>query len=275
MKINAESENYHTFTEWNFVSLFLPLLCKNGIYRIQKQDLEEKLFYYYENREFKELFQEIFPVSGMNNAQISLYDGLATEKYVYGSLIDDGDHLNLVYPKDMDLSVREQYLSEDGKRKIRQMALELSKRYEKEKDSKVKLDIYGIDPNHNYSLVHGKNQGFLLSNELITDGNISIISHEKIEMKRLEYYHFYKNPINPNEAVQLEDNMVLNAEVENATYTINQGLCDGNIRYCHVDTQLLDDEKLEKIVNIANQRHENSKNTLNLKSPYVRKITLR
>lgn len=124
------------FTEHDFVALLLPLLCQNGIYRIDEENLEEKLYYYYENKEFEELFQEIVPVRGVNEMKLNLYDGLYREKYFSGNIWFEQLHsnvLNLTYDKDIDLSRYEHYLSEDGKLKIRQMAKELATRYKAEK----------------------------------------------------------------------------------------------------------------------------------------------
>lgn len=272
MSINKETVK-KPFTEWNFVALLLPLLCQNGVFQVEERELEEKLFSYYKNKDFKELFQEIVPTRGAD--RVNLYSGLYTEKYIGGNLWFEQMHsniLNLTYDRDMDLSSYEQYLSEDGKLKIRQMALELAKRYKAEQNSKVKLNIFGVDPNCSYSLVCGKHVGRLLSFELITDGDISSINYE--DTKGREHVA-YDSPLNPNEAVPLKDNTVLRVTLENATYAIKQGLCNGKIRYCNVNTQILDDEKLKEIVNIANQRDESSKNTLTSKAPYVRKIILR
>lgn len=166
----------------------------------------------------------------------------------------------------------EQRLSDDGKLKMRQMAEELATRYKAEENSKVKLNIYGVSPNCHYSLVHGKNYGSLLSFELITDGDIASIDYPNIvEMEQI----FYESPLVPNSAIQLKDNRVAHVCLQNATYAIKQGLCDGKIRYCNVNTQVVDDRVLQEIVNLANQRYEKGEYAITEEAPYVRKIILK
>ena len=92
-------------------------------------------------------------------------------------------------------------------------------------------------------------------------------------MKGFEYY--YTSPINPNEAVQLENNKVVYVSLEHATYAIMQGVCDGKIRYCNVNTQILDEKRLKKISNLANKKYEKDEYALTDEEPYVRKLVLK
>jgi len=46
---------------------------------------------------------------------------------------------------------------------------------------------------------------------------------------------FYNSPLDPDEAVLLENNKVAYIGLQNATYAIKQGLCDGKICYCNVN----------------------------------------
>lgn len=129
-----------------------------------------------------------------------------------------------------------------------------------------------MDPNCHYLLVHGKSIGRLLSFELITDGEIASIDYPDItEMEHV----FYENPLDPNGAIQLKDNRVAHVCIQNATYAIKQGLCDGKIRYCNVNTQVLDERVLQEIVNLANQRDEKGEYAITDEAPYVRKIILK
>lgn len=279
--INEDTKKYlenfvgRRFTEHDFVALLLPLLCQNGIYRINEGELEEKLWSYYKNNGFKELFQEIVPSRGINEKKLNLYDGLYREKYFGGSVWFDQLHsniLNLTYGKDIDLSIYEQSLSEDGKLKIRQMAQELATRYKAERNSKTKLKIFGFDPNCHYSLVYGNHIGSLLSFELITDGDIASIDYP--DLTGMEHL-FYESPLNPNEAIQLKNNRVAHVCIQNATYTIKQGLYNEKICYCNVNTQVLDEKRLQGIVNLANQKYEKAEYALTDEAPYVRKLVLK
>lgn len=252
------------FTEQDFVSLLLPLLCQNGMYIVNERELEEKLYCYYKNNDFQELFQEIAPSSGVNETRINLSNGLYKEKYFGSNICFDklhSDILHLAYDKDIDLSRYEQRLSEDGKLKIRQMAQELAIRYKAEYNSKTKLKIYSFDPNCHYLLVHRKHNGGLLSFELITDGDIASID--------------YSNPLNSNQAMQLKDNRIARVCIQNATYTVTQELCNEEICYCKVNTQVLDKKILQEIVNLANQKYVGDEYALTDEAPYVRKLVLK
>lgn len=263
------------FTEYDFVSTLLPLLFQNGVYQIDERELEEKLFYYYKNPNFRELFQDICIENLPSHKSVCLYDGFYREKYFGNGIRFDqlhSDILTLAYPENTSLSLQEQALSEDGKLKMKQMAHELAIRYKIEQNSKLKLRIFGVNPNCHYQLVHGKHHSSLLSFELITDGDILTINHQ--DTRGIEHY-YYESPVSPNEAVQLEDNKAIYVSLKNATYAIMQGLCDGKIRYCNVNTQILDEKKLKEIANFANQKYEKNEYALTEEALYVRKLILK
>ncbi len=264
-----------TFTEHDFVAILLPLLCKNGIYQINEQQLARKLYYYYKNNIYRELFQDIALTKGTLNNQVDIHEGLYREKFFSGSIFWDtmrGDPLNLRYAPNVDLSYYEKNLSEDGKLKIRKIAEELSMRKKLEQRSKHPLYIYGVNPNQTYALVHGKSLTDLLSFELITDGDISAIQYD--ETKGDGHCH-YESPMYPNEYRTLKDNKVAYVSLENASFAIKQGLCNDEIRYCIANTEIVEPEKLEKVMNIANKKYESDDFALTEQAPYVRKIVLK
>ena len=269
-------EMFHNpiFTEHDFVAILLPLLCKNGVYQIDEYQLTKKLYYYYENKEYKELFQEICLTRGSLDHQVDIHDGLYREKFFSGNIFWDsmrGETLNLSYDSNIDLSHYEQNLSEDGKRKIRRMAEELSIQKKIEQQSKHPLYIYGVNPNQTYTLVYGNSLTALLSFELITDGDISFIQYSETKG---DGHCYYESPMYPNEYGTLKDNKVANVVLKNASFAIKQGLCDDEIRYSIVHTEIIDPEVLGKIMNMANQKYDSDGLVLTEK-PYVRKLTLK
>lgn len=265
-KIYLKKFGNKQLTEYDFVTLLLNLLYQNEINRINKDELEEKLYCYYKNNDFEELFQDIVPTLGVKGMKLDLHDGL--EKYI-------GDNqLNLTHSKDIDLSIYEQSLSEDGKLKIRQMAQELAIRYRAERNSKTKLKIFGFNPNCHYTLVHGNYIDDLVSFELITDGDIESINYPNLTRME-DLLLFYESPLNPNETIQLKNNRVAHVCIQNATYAIKQGLCNGKISYCNVNTQIIDKQRLQEIVNLANQKYEKTKYALTNKVPHIRKLVLK
>lgn len=264
-----------TFTEHEFVAILLPLLCKNGIFQISEQQLAKKLYYYYKNNDYKELFSDITLTRGALDNQVDIHEGLYREKFFSGSIFWDsmcGEPLNLRYDSNIDLSIYEKNLSDDGKLKIRKMAEELSIRKKVEQKSKHPLYIYGVNPNQTYTLVHGKSLTNLLSFELITDGEISAIEYSETKG---DGRYYYESPMYPNEYRTLKDNKVAYVNLKNASFAIRQGLCNDEIRYCIANTEILDPKVLERIMDIANQKYDSNDFSLTEQAPYVKKLVLK
>lgn len=270
-KYNMLSEG--KFTKHDFVGLLLALLYKNGVYKIKETELEEKLLYYYKNDDFNEIFQEINLAKDGN--RLNLYDALYRIKHFSNSILYDkfdNDILLLKYSDDMVFQRYEKCLSENGKLKIRQMAEELGKIYRNEQISKTKLNIFRVNPNGFYTLVHGMHAGKLLEFQLITDGDIVRIDYK--DTKGIDSY-YYKSPYDSQKSVQIKNNKVVYIDLINASYVIKQGLCDGKIRYNHVNTQVLEENELNSIVHIANKQYKGDEFSITKEAPYVRKLILK
>ena len=165
------------FTENDFVSMLIPLLRKNGIVRLNETELKKKLYYYYLKEEYKELFQDIVPFQekGASDRMLNIENGLDHYKTFGGSVIWDSMHpesLILTKGEDLNLSFYRRYLTEDGIKRIYQMAQEFGIRYKAEYYSKKPFNIYGDNPNHFYHLCIGKYHNDEYSWQLITDGDI-------------------------------------------------------------------------------------------------------
>ncbi len=280
-KLNNDTEKYlemfhdSIFTEHDFVAVLLPLLVKNGIYLISEEQLAKKLYYYYKNNDYKELFQDIALSKCVFDNKVDIHDGLYREKFFSGNIFWDSmgcESLHLNYDSFIDVSHYEQNLSEDGKIKIRKMAEELSIRKKIEQQSKYPLCIYGVNPNQTYTLVHGKSLTDLLSFELITDGDISFIEHSETKG---DGNCLYEDPMYLNSYRILKDNKVANVNLKNASFAIKQGLCNDEIRYSIVNTEIIDSEVLKEIMNTANQKYNNDDFALTEQKPYVRKLILK
>lgn len=262
------------FTEHDFVASLLFLLCKNGVFKIEERELQQKLYSYYINPEYNELFQDITTKKGINDMEVLLYNGLHQEKYFSRRICFDPMYSNILYLTDgpnFDIEKYEQFLSENGKLKLRQLAKEFGVRYKIERNSKYKLNIYGLNPNSQYLLVNGKKNRKIVNFDLITDGDISVIkTFSPFETKNI----FYESPINLDEAVQLKDNNVMLVELNNATYAIKRGICDEQIRYCRVNTQILEEYKLNQISEIANREYNVLDYMQTEGMSYVKKMTL-
>ncbi len=241
------------FTENDFVSMLIPLLRKNGIVRLNETELKKKLYYYYLKEEYKELFQDIVPFQekGASDRMLNIENGLDHYKTFGGSVIWDSMHpesLILTKGEDLNLSFYRRYLTEDGIKRIYQMAQEFGIRYKAEYYSKKPFNIYGDNPNHFYHLCIGKYHNDEYSWQLITDGDI-----KKIEVEQYPQGHFYyEDPTRPNSEIQLKDATSASVEIENANYVLMQGSENENIRRLKAYTNLVALDPLEQIASIDN-----------------------
>lgn len=266
------------FKEGDFVALFLPLLCKAGVFRIEEMDLQQKLVSYKRDPEYQELFQDITLSKGVTGLFVNLREGFYQMKYFRRGVLFDSFSSNvlcLLYDEGMDLSFYMNKLSFDGQQKIRQMALEISKRYLMESRSAYDLKIYGVDPNtHGYELVCGLYHFNNLRFDLLTDGDILDLTYPNTLG---EEHFFYNSPMFRDECVQLENNRPCFVRLRNATYAVQQGYVNDELRYASVETKILDEAKLQKIVDVSNTVFPFSdvETSLTNGAPYVRQITLK
>lgn len=239
------------FTENDFVSMLIPLLRENGITRLNETELKKKLYYYYLKEEYKELFQDIVPFQekGASDRMLNIENGLYHYKTFGGSVIWDSmrpENLILTKEGDLNLSFYRQYLTEDGIKRIYQMAQEFGIRYKAEYYSKKPFNIYADDPNHFYYLCTGKYHNNEYSWQLITDGDI-----KKIEVEQYPQGHFYyEDPTRPNSEIQLKEATSACVEIENANYVLMQGSENENVRRLKAYTNLIALDPLEQIASI-------------------------
>lgn len=260
------------FTENDFVSMLIPLLRENGITRLNETELKKKLYYYYLKEEYKELFQDIVPFQekGASDRMLNIENGLYYYKTLGGGVIWDSMHPeNLILIKEgiLNLSFYRQYLTEDGIKRIYQMAQEFGIRYKAEYYSKKPFNIYGDNPNHSYHLCTGKYHNNEYSWNLITDGDI-----KKIEVEQFPQGHFYyEDPTRPNSEIQLNEAISACVEIEKANYVLMQGSENENVRRLKAYTNLMDLDPLEQIASIDTD----SCSIMIGGKPYVKKYILK
>lgn len=260
------------FTENDFVSMLIPLLRENGIVRLNETELKKKLYYYYLKEEYKELFQDIVPFQekGASDRMLNIENGLYHYKTFGGSAVwcsMNPENLILTAERNLDLSFYKQYLTEDGIKRIFQMAQEFGIRYKVELCSKKPFNIYADNPNHFYYLCTGKYHSNEYSWQLITDGDI-----KKIEVEQYPQGHFYyENPIRPNSEIQLKEATSACVEIENANYVLMQGSENENVRRLKAYTNLIALDSLDQIANIDTDKCV----TMIGEKPYVKKYILK
>lgn len=268
-KLENKHSNSLQFTEYDFIRLLLVLLRQYGVYRVNDKELQKKLFYYYKNPYFKKLFEEINITAIENQKIVDLHRGIQKEKMLREIIWMDLIHantLNLRDTSEINLEQYKQLLSNDANSKIQQIAQELGIIREIERSSIHKLNIYKTNPNQQYQLIHEENKkNYAFEFILITDGNIAI--PDNLEQISHQYM--------PNKAIQLKDPKTIDIHLKNASYVIIQTLNNYQIQYCSVYTEILENEKLRKIVDIANMQHKNQNDSIKKELPYVKKITLK
>ena len=250
------------FTENDFVKLLFWLLIKNGVYQVSESDLKKKLYYYFVNPEFAEIFQDIHKNPLKDEVDIS--EGLNQEKYFRGNVVWSSkckDILYLMYPMNMDLTVYDKKLSENGLFLMQRLAYEFALRYNIESRSDTALHIYGTNPNRCYSLFSGTCMGSETSLELLSDGVVQ-----------------YKNFLNKDltlEKTKLQDALMADVFLENASFAILREIYDGVIQSANVYTNILSEQELRKIRRFANTVYESNEHLALKGEPFVRKLELK
>lgn len=235
----------------DFVGLLLPMLYQNGVYEINETELSKKLFYYYNDPMLNELFLDMQPVRG--EKILDIHEAMYNEKFFSGKIwwtSNNPKHLHLNY-EDADTTYHERRLTKYGIQAIQTIAKELANVQEIESKSKHRIHIYKNDPNQNYILVHGSCYHTILHNKLITDGNIKKINY----FDKSKYENVYwQNPTDPEGLIVLRNNNARQVYLENANYTVIQGLKNEVLTDIQIYTNLMDKKTLQKISDIANSQ---------------------
>ena len=266
------------FSEYEFVELLFCLLVKNGVSYIDVNDLKKKLYFYYKNHYYREIFQNIFLSKGSFSGEVNINEGLNYELYRKNVLLYSNENkLFLAYPMsrvDWELFYYEKELGEEYFKLMNQMALELVLRYNIESKSAKKLLIYGAAPRAIYTLVQGKHffEGDIVGLELISDG---IVKSKRFLDQKTFGNCFFDSPYFLDEKMQIQDPLMADVFVENASYAILRGMANQEVQHARVWTNILDENKLRQICEIANTSYYSSENLAMKGEPFVRKIRLK
>lgn len=260
------------FTENDFISMFIPLLRKNGIIRIDENELKKKLYCYYLKKEYKELFQDIVPHRDdlITDRMLNIDNGMLHFKNFSGMVVWDmmmSDKLFLAQYYDFDFSIYEKYLTKDGVQKINQMAQEFGIRKKIEENCRKPLNFYANNPNGVYHLSAGNNYKDEVSWELVTDGNIKEMEINENPSQYIQY----DSPIRANTLISLTNSILSKVKIEDASYVLMQGIENDNIKRLKAYTNLIDSNKLRQIGEIYRQECKVMTN----EKPFVKKYTLK
>ena len=259
------------FTAYDFISVFLPLLQESGVSEFTLDELSKKLFCYYKEKNFREIFSEInqFGYEAKVNVEKAINQEKMESEYLWTD-VKEPSKIYLNYPSNMKLHRFRRDLSKDGLNKIRQMALDFSIRYQYEITSSIQMDIYGGNPEYEYYyLGAGQNGNNYIRWDLITDGEI-----KNIQKQMNQGNFFFENPKDSENKLLLNNNTIKALYLKNAKYAILQGYMNDKIKRIKVYTELLDKYSLKQIQTIANTEYNGLEKTIDEGKPYIRKIKI-
>ncbi len=255
IKLYLNTISQKNFISKDFIELLMDILYKKGIYDINESDLNTKLRYYYKNPRFRKLVKDVC----MNQIEYKL----SMQEKIYEDLLNDEVSRYEIFPY-------EDYLEKDQVVFMNKVIKELTEIYRAEGLSNKPLNIYGVNPNTNYFLVHGKYKMDILSWELVTDGDIKDVTYFN------EYGCYpWEDPSNSNKLVSLEDGIVKKVTLKGASYAVLRGLENCNVERLKVYTNLTDLVSLRKICDIANGERQKEEELLLKSRPFVKKLALK
>lgn len=259
-------------SEQEFVKLFLTLLCRNGIFKINEDELSKKLYCYTKKKEYEELFQNI--TSSID--YINIKDGINHEKYFAQNICfleQQPEKLFLLY----DAGTKTKSLKEEFKISDRtlllmnQIAIEFAIAKRIEHHGKTLMNIFNKNPNQDYTLTSGKYHSKTLTWDLITDGVV-----KEIKPINLELYEncFWKEPGSKTKTlVKLNKFQGKCVTIESASYVVLQGKVDKKLKELEIRTEQMDINYLKRVSEIAHQVYHEENNLS--ENPTVKRMILK
>lgn len=237
-------------TEKEFVSMFFPLLYKNGIRKLSKSELEKKLYYYSLMKEYEDLFQNLSLCPGfqVGDPMISLQNGILDfqKRFLGEDAGTSEDEIVLSSNSFFDMSSYIPYISGDTMQKMQDIARDFGLQYKIECNSPHLFSIYFKNPNDRYDLCDGTWYNDDYCWQLITDGDVKNIRVDEMSNQ----FFYYESPILPDVELQLHNVTSAAVQIQNATYAVMQGTVNDNVQREKVYTQYLDFQTLKQIQNI-------------------------
>lgn len=255
-----------TFTENDFIMLLLPYLYREGIREITECELAKKLYPYYQDNRFEEVFVDIIEDDNNKN-RVNITRGMAFTQYFSAAIrcnLNHPENLRLAYGNNYDTSVFEKSVDPKIIKLINVIASEFGIRNSIESRNQ---NVYGSNPNQCYTTLTAKEHGEY-GIELITDGDIQSITSNSFEP-----HVVYPDPIGSMER-SFKNGTCSNVCIKNASYAITRGTHDGKIKRTGIFTKSIELEKLKMLSNVAQGLYDSEATILTPEKPYVRKLTL-
>lgn len=236
--------------EYKFMSLLHILINKNGIDIILEEELKRKLYYYY----CDPMYQELFPNFRSEDFFFNKQENTSQANFYHVSF-DESDYLLL-----------QKEFSPEVFLLIQRMAKEIALLFKMETYSKKKISFYRANPNLSYSLVSGVNLGNFIRAQLITDGDILSLHYPDPEFL---VSHYFDDPTHMQQQVFLDSSKIVEVMIENASYVIKQGYYNEQLLYSEAFIDSSSFPKLDEIRNI--NESDNQDFELLLERPYVKR----
>ena len=230
------------FNEKEFTSLFFALLYREGITKINKEEILKKLCYYYHLPDYKCLFYDIGLLFGFN--KIDLNKSITVEKEI-NNIKETANTLNLDY-NNYDYKNFLATKSVECLTQMNRLVKEFAKRLKIEEKSKYPMNIYYDNADGCYNVFQAKYQNKNVYWQLITNGKINENNDINLEV------NYSLNPLDENSRISLTDVVGRVIEVYNASYTILKGMSDEKIGVLKVFTKINNEEDLKKMREYAN-----------------------
>lgn len=257
------------FTDYDFIRNFFILLHKYGVHKISVEELRKKLFYYYENFIYKDIFQDIARVQCAE--EVDLSSALESVKFWSDGVCYNSNFPNKIFlAYDDTVEVRDSIKCTKIYELLDKMAKEFALRYKIEQASKNDMNIYATSPNRDYVLLSGNRYDSEVKWEMITDGNINKI-YENYD-KRI---YQCDNPYYPSQKILLMNQNNLFVNICDASYAVMQGKIDNCLVTSRVYTESTDFDRLQKISEVASTNYDFNKNIPFVDRPYVKQLIIK
>lgn len=260
-------ESITTISENRFLRLLLPYLNKRGITIITEEQLSKKLLPYYENEEYKQLFQNISKYDDIEGVNIG--NALYLEKNYWRCIKTNNNSklLYLQYGSNYNTSFFEKDLDKNIIELLNRIADEFQIRKSIETNN---LLVYGMNPNQKYTLIYAGVYSNIYHSQLITDG---IITESKEDI--IKPNDFSKKPSENFVCREYFGGIRKNVLIKNANYAIIQQTRNGEVEKADIYSQTLDIDKLKQLHYIATHTYNYKEEIQSDNKPFVKRLELR
>lgn len=253
----------YLFNEEDLLILFMFCLYEKNIDKINENEIVDKLYPYKYDENYKSLFENI--LSERYDSKLDLYEGICQikadrivkwwsdkPKDLFFKMNDWKNFVEQTYsPKYIDLMKKlvDEYI--------------LRTNIEIKNDNKV--NIYGLNPNKNYSLTTGRYNGEYYGSRIITDGHL--IKDEYVKHTS-DTPILVNNIIKTNEYIGLLNAKSRHIEIENANFVINQ-MEQGCYDKAYLYTKIMELEQLEYLARLSKGALPEDAKLITNDKPYV------